>query len=121
MMIVVSLTLPVAFDVGRQTFRIFARSEVGSAFPLALLIILKRRKASIAVATRIAAISAIKTGWVLPALEARVATIIAGQTPPPTFLHTAYVALEAAKFLALAFLFLMYEIIPRRRPVQPGC
>ena len=116
-----SLTLPVALDVGRQTFHIFSRIEIGCVFLLALLVILTRRKTSIAVAALLSGIVAIETVWLLPALDARVATIIAGQAPPPSSLHAIYVALEAAKFLALAFLVIMSGITLRRHPVQPRC
>ncbi|OJY38711.1 MAG: hypothetical protein BGP06_08995 [Rhizobiales bacterium 65-9] len=97
-----SLTLPVALDVGRQTFLLFSRIEIGCAAALLLFTLLgARRFAAIAIAALLAAAVGAEVAWLLPALDARVSAIIAGQSPPPSQLHLMYVMLEAAKLALL--------------------
>lgn len=98
-----SLTLPVALDVGRQTFRIYDRVEF--AFLVTLVVLagrsqLKRRWAwALAVPTVMLIAEA---AWLLPALDLRVAAIMAGgPRPPPSDLHAIYVAAEAVKLVWL--------------------
>jgi hypothetical protein len=97
-----SLSLPVALDVGRVTFHLFSRIEWG----LAAVLILAALAANlpcllllpIGLVTVVVALQAI---WLLPALDATVATVIAGGTPPASAHHIWYIGTEAAKLIAL--------------------
>jgi hypothetical protein len=98
-----SLTLPVALDVGRQTFLVFNRVEWLLCVTAAIAWILgARSRAMGALVAIICVIVLIETLWLLPLLDARVGLIIAGQTPAPSSHHAWYIWLEAAKAIALA-------------------
>src|SRR5690606_26246265 len=115
-----SLTLPVALDVGRQTFQWLNRAEIllaiaalvtSVAYDLPAL----RREAArgktrggdraesdeLPYATLLASILLVAVAaqalWLLPMLDARVEVIIQGGMPPPSWLHDAYVIVEATK------------------------
>ena len=97
-----SLTLPVALDVGRHTFAPLARAEWALVLVLAASIVLGApTPLRLAAVTAIAAILLAQALWLLPALDARVDTIIGGGTPPPSSLHLVFVAGEAVKLLLL--------------------
>lgn len=111
-----SLSLPVALDVGRQTFAWFSRIEVllavaafasAAATEARARAVARIRGAGGAPAPRVsivllltvllAAAVALQVLWLLPVLDARVEVILGGGTPPPSSLHTAYVGIEAVK------------------------
>lgn len=97
-----SLSLPVALEVGRHTFRIYNALELGLTV-VALGLALgsaARRRWLLAFAIPIFVVLA-QALWLIPALDARVLMIQTGQTPPPSLLHAGYIALEATKLLAL--------------------
>jgi hypothetical protein len=97
-----SLTLPVALDVGRYTFGVFNKIELGWGVLTLILLALGARRGwnmfGVAVAFVMVLIEML---WLLPALDARVDMIIAGQTPPPSSLHSLYVVVELLKLVAL--------------------
>lgn len=100
-----SLTLPVALDVGRHTFAPLARTEWALALLLGASIVLGARTPfRVAVFAAIAAILLGHAVWLLPALDARVETIIGGGTPAPSSLHVAFIAGETVKVLLLLLL-----------------
>lgn len=100
-----SLTLPVALEVGRATFAAFARMEW--VFVIALVAVHLRlphlgwRWTLIATLVALVLLQAL---WLLPALDLRVEAIIAGRTLEPSFHHSFYAGMEAAKALALVVL-----------------
>ncbi len=97
-----SLTLPVALDVGRQTFAVFNKIEWIYIVICALLAAAGPRNRIAVVSVAVAAIlTAVQAAWLLPALDARVGVIIAGGTPPASPLHHLYIVAETAKLLAL--------------------
>jgi|SRR5690606_4537027 len=119
-----TLTLPVALDVGRQTFHWFNRVEILlAAAALAAAVAHERpgplggardgaaapgdeRSApDVPYATLLAALLlgavALQALWLLPTLDARVEMIIQGGMPPPSALHDVYVVVEATKLAAL--------------------
>lgn len=98
-----SLELPVALDVGRHTFALFNRIELGLAVALLAAVIagVRRRNAIVALVL-ILVLLALESVWLLPALDARAEMIMQGQVPPPSALHTFYVGAEAIKLLCLA-------------------
>lgn len=102
-----SLSRPVALDVGRATFQLLNRLEWVLVLGLIALAWQAWREASrprfdIALVAAVAAIVALQTIWLLPALNDRVATIIAGSEPPSSPLHTIFGAFEVTKVTMLA-------------------
>ncbi|TXL73498.1 hypothetical protein FHP25_20985 [Vineibacter terrae] len=97
-----SLSLPVALDVGRHTFAIFSKAEWLLAASL-LVILLAGRRSSLAIlgGGLAAVLVAVEAAWLLPVLDQRVGLIIAGQQPPASNLHEAYIAIEGVKLLSL--------------------
>jgi len=101
-----SLTRPVALDVGRATFQLLNRIEWVLVIGLVALVWRTLRTSAdhrfdhvlVALVTLIV-IS--QTVWLLPALNDRVAMIIAGNEPPPSMLHTVFGVLEVTKVLTL--------------------
>jgi hypothetical protein len=97
-----SLSMPVALDVGRQTFAVFNRTECVLLVATAIVWLLSARGRTTGVLlVMTSAIVLLETLWLLPLLDARVGLIIAGQTPPASSLHSGYVVLEAVKAIAL--------------------
>lgn len=97
-----SLTLPVALDVGRQTFAVFNKIEWVYIVVCALLIAIgPRNRLGSAGLVAVAMLSALQMGWLLPELDVRVGTIIAGGQPPASPLHHLYIVAEVAKLVAL--------------------
>lgn len=100
-----SLTMPAAIDVGRQTFQWLNRLDVAcAAAVLVLLIKGPVRRAEVLLGLGAAAIVALETLWMLPVLDARAETVIAGGPAAPSALHHAYVTAEALKVILLAAL-----------------
>lgn len=97
-----SLSLPVALDVGRHTFAIFSRTEWFLAIVLSGLVLVGPRSWLIAIGGAVVVVLvAAETAWLLPLLDSRIGMIIAGQQPPPSRLHTFYIAFEVAKLVGL--------------------
>lgn len=108
-----SLTLPVALDVGRQTFFWFSRIEIVLAFATLAAAFAARSRhrsrqaapAGDSVAVLLTAVLFVIVGvqvlWLLPVLDARVDVILRGGTPPASSLHTVYVGIELVKLAAL--------------------
>ena len=97
-----SLSLPVALDVGRHTFRVYNEVELGL---LALLVALAawsraRRSAYLALSVP-AVVVAAQALWLIPALDARVSTILAGGRPADSNLHIFYIGAEMLKVVWL--------------------
>ncbi|HEX7079736.1 MAG TPA: hypothetical protein VF329_01825 [Gammaproteobacteria bacterium] len=120
-----SLTLPVALDVGRQTFSWFGRIEVvlalagfasAAAFGLPALRSAFARRGTphasaglftpgalaLVTAAALLAAVAVQNLWLLPTLDARVEVILQGGTPPPSSLHRIYIAMDTLKLAGLA-------------------
>lgn len=100
----VSLTLPVALDVGQTTFAAFNKMEWLLSVLLILAVMLSRLKpTSVPVLLTATAVVVVllQTLWLLPALDVRVAAVIAGEPMPSSQLHNLYVVAEGIKLLAL--------------------
>jgi hypothetical protein len=98
-----SLSLPVALDVGRQTFQIYNETEL--ALLVALVVLggwsKNRRRWYLVVAIPGLPVLA-QALWLVPALDLRVSAIEAGATHlPPSNLHWIYIAAEAVKVVSL--------------------
>jgi hypothetical protein len=99
-----SLTLPVALDVGRQTFAILNKLEWLYSVTAFLLVAYVRRWTAVAGLGVVAFVVLTQTLWMLPALDARVGIIIAGGLPPPSRLHDLFIFAEIAKLIVLSAL-----------------
>lgn len=99
-----TLTLPVAFDVGRQTFKIYNDVEIGlSILAITLALSTNRRLRNLLDFVVPISIVMAQALWLFPHLEARVLLLQAGNTPEPSYLHALYVVAEIVKILALFF------------------
>ncbi len=107
-----SLPLPVALDVGRQTFQTLGRVEAALAVLLGLHPAASARRRLLALAPSLVVLA--QALWLRPRLGARTRHVIAGGESPPSNLHLAYVVCEAAKLAALPTLGLT-ATRPRRR------
>ena len=98
-----SLSLPVALDVGRQTFRVYNGVELALLGALLVLggwsSLRSRWYLGLVVPGAVVISQAL---WLIPALDLRVAAIQAGLLPlPASNLHVGYIAAEAVKILWL--------------------
>lgn len=97
-----TLTLPVALEVGRHTFRVYNGLELCLAVVALGLALAStdrwRRLLGFAVPVLVVAAQAL---WLIPALDARSQIIQAGLRPDPSNLHAFYIAAETVKILAL--------------------
>jgi hypothetical protein len=97
-----SLTLPVALDVGRAVFGAFEKAQLGLGVVTVLVALWSRPRVGTVVACALAVtVTLVEALWLRPILDARVSVLLGGGTPPPSGHHTAFVALEAVKVLAL--------------------
>jgi len=137
-----SLSMPVALDVGRQTFRWFGRVETFLAFAaFAGAVAVEMRDvrgfvragkagalprtllpggpplATLLTVLLLAAV-AVQGLWLLPLLDARVEIILQGGTPPPSSLHDLYVVIEAMKLGALVGVAWIALDMLLRRPAE---
>jgi hypothetical protein len=100
-----SLTLPVALDVGRQTFTAFNRVEIVLAVALLACAAIGHVRIGVGLAAILLVLVALQTFWLLPVLDARVEVILHGGVPPASGLHVLYIwadALKAALLVASA-------------------
>ena len=104
--VVQDLALPVALQVGQATFALFVRVEWALAAVLlaACALSWRTRPFALMLTGVLAVFVVLQAVWLLPALDARVAAIVAGAAPPPSAHHNLYAAFEAAKALLLAAL-----------------
>ena len=100
-----TLSLPVALEVGQQTFHLYNRVEIGLLLGLAGFGAIWTPPRGWWFALALPAIVVLTQAlWLLPLLDARVAAIIAGATPSGSPLHVVYIAAEGLKTLWLAAL-----------------
>lgn len=100
----ISLTLPVALDVGQTTFAAFNRLEWLLSFVLVLSVAISRptlRSIAVYVTVGIVLIVLLQTLWLLPALDLRVQAVIAGEALPPSAFHNLYIVAEGLKLVGL--------------------
>jgi hypothetical protein len=98
-----SLSLPVALDVGRQTFAVFSVVEVIVLFILLSASWLSgRRRRLMSLSFLIGCLMAVQFFWLLPALDARVEIILQGGAVPESSLHNLYIVIDSAKLLMLS-------------------
>ena len=96
------ITLPHGLGIGRLVFRALNTTEITlAAVLLAALLTYRPGVASWLLLSITGALLATQTGLLRPRLDRRAGQIITGQTPPPSRLHLAYIALEILKVAAL--------------------
>lgn len=119
-----SLTLPVALEVGQQTFSVYNHVELALLGVILVMGVWSARRArwyaSALLPTVVVVVQAL---WVIPGLDLRIAAIQAGHSPlPPSNLHALYVGAEIAKLIWLLYVGLAPApasaswTLPRRRP-----
>lgn len=96
-----SLTLPVALDVGRQTFGLFGKIEVILALALASAAFVAGRLTLWWLAGALLVAEFCQVLWLLPVLDARVQVILDGGVPSSSSAHWIYVAGDGAKIVGL--------------------
>lgn len=97
-----SITLPVALDVGRATFRVSMLIEFGLGFALiAAGALAFGWSGKTQLAAAILLVLNIQRYCLLPGLDARTTLVIAGTPPPPSWHHLAWIVADAARFLLL--------------------
>jgi hypothetical protein len=99
------VTIPVGLGIGRIVFRALNRAEV--ALAVVALAAIATGQPPGAVAALTAAVLAILAGQLIvirPRLNRRSDRVFGGENPPRSTVHLYYVALEAAKVLALTAL-----------------
>ncbi len=99
-----SITRPIALDVGRVVFAALNKAEL--ALLVALLVVV--RVAGLArqwwgICTFLTLVVLAQGVWLIPELAARTDIVISGGEPPPSYAHAIYSSLELAKIAALLF------------------
>ncbi|WP_433035480.1 hypothetical protein [Actinomycetospora sp. CA-053990] len=96
------VTLRVGLGIGRMVFRALNAAEVALAVVLVVAGVLGGVTGRVAAGGTIAVvILAVQVGAVRPALSRRTDRVLAGEDPPRSRGHHAYIGLEIAKVLAL--------------------
>jgi hypothetical protein len=109
-----SLSLPVALDVGRHTFSVYNRVELALLFGLiALAVGSAQRRSRILALSVPGVIVVVQALWLIPALDARVAALLAGRQPPASDLHAIYIGIESLKVFWLLYAGLG-DLLPHR-------
>jgi hypothetical protein len=99
-----SITRPIALDVGRVVFAALNKAEL--ALLVALLVVV--RVAGLArqwwgICAFLTLVVLAQGVWLIPELAARTDIVISGGEPPPSYAHAIYSSLELAKIAALLF------------------
>lgn len=113
-----SLELPVALDVGRQTFAAFNTLELLLGLMLTLTAWFRYRAGVNASGTLLSSCSLLalvllQSLWLLPVLDARVAIILQGGTPPPASLHLLYIGVDVIKLALLGSIAWKFRMLLR--------
>jgi hypothetical protein len=97
-----SLSLEEGLDVGRHVFGALNLVEMAWATAALALVVIGRPARPVGLAAGVAAgIVALQGAWLLPVLDGRVETLLAGGTPPAAPYHVLYIGLECVKLAAL--------------------
>jgi hypothetical protein len=93
-----SLSMPVALEVGRYTFRLFANVELGFLISAVAAACLARpRRLTLFVLSAVGVQLLLQRYWLLPELDRRVSQILAGGTVGFSASHWVYVAFDVFK------------------------
>ena len=101
----VSITRPVALDVGRVVFAALNKAELLALVLLLVIVRVSDRSRHLWAWCAILILIVLAQGaWLLPELAARTDIIMAGGEPPPSSAHAFYSSLELIKMGLLLFL-----------------
>ena len=93
-----SLSMPVGLEVGRYTFRLFARVELCFLVGVVIAASLAQPRRLTVVAIALVAVQVLlQRYWLLPVLDRRVSQILAGGPPLFSTSHWVYAAFDAIK------------------------
>ncbi len=94
-----SLSLPVALEIGQQTFRVYSGAQFALIGLLLVLGVWSRARGSWYLGLSVpGAIVMMQVFWLTPALDLRVAAVQAGLSPlPQSNLHMTYIVAEVIK------------------------
>lgn len=96
------LTMAAGLDVGRYTFRLLSEIELGlAAAAIAAAFLAKPQRLVVGALALVTAAVLIQHYWLLPALDARVTRILAGEPVRASSYHTVFAAIEVLKSLLL--------------------
>jgi hypothetical protein len=99
------ITLPLGLGIGRLVFRALNLAEVGLAIlAAAACLSVEPDRVAWVLLTAAWLLLVVQVVVVRRSLDRRVSLIVAGQTPPPSRGHLAYIALELVKVVLLAAL-----------------
>ncbi|ADP78932.1 hypothetical protein [Pseudofrankia inefficax] len=99
------ITIPLGLGIGRLVFRAVNRLEVVLAAVLLVALALHTPTAPAwGVTAAVLGVLAVQLAVLRPALDRRAEQIIAGNPPPPSHRHVAYIVLEAVKVILLPIL-----------------
>ena len=101
----ISITRPVALDVGRVVFAALNKAELLALVLLLVIVRVSDRSRQLWAWCAILILIVLAQGaWLLPELAARTDIIMAGGEPPPSSAHAIYSSLELLKIGLLLFL-----------------
>jgi hypothetical protein len=96
-----SITLRVALDVGRQTFRVLSRTEILLAIAASLASAAMPKTLIVVGLALVWSVIFVERLWLLPVLDLRAGIRMTGRTPRPSYHHTLFASLEMTKVLLL--------------------
>ena len=96
-----SISLRVALDVGRQTFRALSRTEILLAIAASAICVAIANWLFVAGLAVVWFMIATERFWLLPVLDLRAGIRMTGITPRPSCHHRLFAGLEMAKILVL--------------------
>lgn len=97
-----SLSMGAALDVGRHTFQLLARAELGMAAAVSVLCWIARANlVALSGSAMLWALVLVQRFWLLPLLDQRVSVYLSGSTPIASHHHMLFIAVEALKVLVL--------------------
>ncbi|MEL7186270.1 MAG: hypothetical protein AAFN50_07525 [Pseudomonadota bacterium] len=99
----ITATREIALDVGRVVFAAHNKAELAALVLLLVVVRVSGRAATFwPYCAALALIVLAQAVWLMPELSARTDIVVAGGTPPPSYVHGVYSSLELVK-LALLF------------------
>jgi hypothetical protein len=101
------ITVPLGLGIGRLVFRALAVAELALAVALTAALVLVNGSGMVGAATwtltaLLWAVLAVQAGVLRPRLDQRARLVVAGESPPCSRLHLAYVALDGIKVVLLS-------------------
>lgn len=99
------LTVPVALEVGKVTFHLLHKVEWG-LFALTLIIAYLAQVDKKIYKNMFILLTILieQNLWLIPALDLRIDSIVAGTVPPPEHFHLTYIIIEVLKLVLLGFI-----------------